>query len=69
MKTAFELPFSALAEKRLAKRWTAWQGWCGYPFVDISSFALQRWPKMLAILMKACFDRGLSSGKRRANRR
>ncbi|MBX4974731.1 hypothetical protein [Rhizobium lentis] len=69
METVFELPFFRLPEKRAAKAWPAWQGWCSYPLADISSFALRRRPKVLAILMKACFDRGLSSGKRPANRR
>ncbi|ARO29602.1 hypothetical protein NXC14_CH01623 [Rhizobium sp. NXC14] len=40
MKTAFELPFSALPEKRISEAWPARQGWCGYPLVDISSFAV-----------------------------
>ncbi|ACE90573.1 hypothetical protein RHECIAT_CH0001595 [Rhizobium etli CIAT 652] len=37
---------------------------CSYPFADISSLALRHQAKVLAILMKACFDRGLPSGKR-----
>ncbi|MBX4911088.1 MULTISPECIES: hypothetical protein [Rhizobium] len=39
MKTAFELPFSTPPEKRISKAWQARQGRCGYPAVDISSFA------------------------------
>ncbi|MBB4236431.1 hypothetical protein [Rhizobium esperanzae] len=69
MKTAFELPFSRHPEKRVSDACPVTQAWRGYPLADISSLALRHRPKVLAILMKACFDRGLPSGKRPTKRR
>ncbi|WP_143535371.1 hypothetical protein [Rhizobium sp. N122] len=69
MKSAFELPFSRHAEKPGRKACRAAWWWRGYPLADISSLALRHRAKVLAILVKACFDRGLPSGKRPTKRR
>ncbi|HWT59964.1 MAG TPA: hypothetical protein VN284_19165 [Rhizobium sp.] len=69
MKSAFELPFSRHAEKPRREACRAVQARRGYAFADISSLALRHRAKVLAILLKACFDRGLPSGKRPTKRR
>ncbi|MBB2751762.1 UNVERIFIED_ORG: hypothetical protein GGI57_002450 [Rhizobium aethiopicum] len=69
MKSAFELPFSRHAEKLVRKACRAVRSWRGYPLADISSLVLRHRAKVLAILVKACFDRGLPSGKRPTKRR
>ncbi|WP_143540697.1 hypothetical protein [Rhizobium sp. L43] len=69
MKSAFELPFSRHSEKLVSTACLVTQAQRGYPLADISSLALRHRAKVLAILMKACFDRGLPSGKRPTNRR
>ncbi|MBX5157441.1 MULTISPECIES: hypothetical protein [unclassified Rhizobium] len=69
MNTAFELPSSRHPEKLISKACPLTQPWRGYPFADISILALRHRAKVLAIPAKACFDRGLPSGKRPAKRR
>ncbi|WP_157179858.1 hypothetical protein [Rhizobium sp. CCGE 510] len=69
MNTAFEMPFSRHPEKLVSTACPAMQAWRGYPFADISILALRHRAKLLAIPAKACFDRGLPSGKRPTKRR
>lgn len=63
MKSALDLPFLRHPAKHVFHVVTPDNAELRYPIADILSFLLERYPNLLAIRSKACFDRGLPEWK------